>query len=178
MSTTEEETTTEENENVEESSEDSSEESEGWAGTHPIGEILDAWVSWVDENGDGELDIDYDDEEDVFNIDRDGRKAVVFTSDIDEAFYKDSEAIFIESVIGIPPENLDLSQTLKFSGNELVLSRISLSDRHSKTYLLVEAAVPISRFLPANFDLMVREVATIGRDLRKHLAGYLEEDDE
>ncbi len=196
MSTTEEDTTEEEVTNEEEDSEEEAsaeeeedsdddvedddddeedEEQETFAGKHPIGELLDSWISWVTDEGKGDIFVDYDDEDDVFNVDRNDREAVIYTSDIDEDFYGDSQAIFIESIIGKPPENLDLSQTLKFSGNELVLSRISLTERHSKSLLLVESAIPISRFLPANFDLMVREVATIGRDLRKHLADYLED---
>lgn len=196
MSTTEEDTTEEEVTNEEEDSEEEAsaeeeedsdddvedddddeedEEQETFAGKHPIGELLDSWISWVTDEGKGDIFVDYDDDDDVFNVDRNDREAVIYTSDIDEDFYGDSQAIFIESIIGKPPENLDLSQTLKFSGNELVLSRISLTERHSKSLLLVESAIPISRFLPANFDLMVREVATIGRDLRKHLADYLED---
>ena len=192
MSTTEEDTTEEEVTNDEEDSEEEAsaedseddveddddeedEEQETFAGKHPIGELLDSWITWVSDEGKGDVFVDYDDDEDVFNVDRNDREAVIYTSDIDEEFYGDSQAIFIESIIGKPPENLDLSQTLKFSGNELVLSRISLTERHSKSLLLVESAIPISRFLPANFDLMVREVSTIGRDLRKHLADYLED---
>ena len=193
MSTTEEDTTEEEVTHDEEDSEeeaaaedtdddveeddDEDEEQETFAGKHPIGELLDSWIAWVSDQGKGDVFVDYEDDEDVFNVDRndrdaDGRRD---TSDIDEEFYGDSQAIFVESIIGKPPENLDLSQTLKFSGNELVLSRISLTERHSKSLLLVESAIPISRFLPTNFDLMVREVSTIGRDLRKHLADYLED---
>ena len=41
-----------------------------------------------------------DDDEDVFNVDRNDREAVIYTSDIDEEFYGDSQAIFIESIIG------------------------------------------------------------------------------
>ena len=192
MSTTEEDTTEEEVTNEEEDSQEEAsaeeeeddvdddddeedEEQETFAGKHPIGELLDSWISWVSDEGKGDVFVDYEEDEDVFNVDRNDREAVIYTSDIDEEFYGDSQAIFIESIIGKPPENLDLSQTLKFSGNELVLSRISLTERHSKSLLLVESAIPISRFLPANFDLMVREVSTIGRDLRKHLADYLED---
>jgi len=191
MSTTEEDTTEEEVTHDEEDSEeeaaaedtdddveeddDEDEEQETFAGKHPIGELLDSWIAWVSDQGKGDVFVDYEDDEDVFNVDRNDREAVIYTSDIDEEFYGDSQAIFVESIIGKPPENLDLSQTLKFSGNELVLSRISLTERHSKSLLLVESAIPISRFLPTNFDLMVREVSTIGRDLRKHLADYLED---
>ena len=191
MSTTEEDTTEEEVTHDEEDSEeeaaaedtdddveeddDEDEEQETFAGKHPIGELLDSWIAWVSDQGKGDVFVDYEDDEDVFNVDRNDREAVIYTSDIDEEFYGDSQAIFVESIICKPPENLDLSQTLKFSGNELVLSRISLTERHSKSLLLVESAIPISRFLPTNFDLMVREVSTIGRDLRKHLADYLED---
>jgi hypothetical protein len=146
--------------------------------THPIGHLLDEWVEWVKDEDKGELEIEYDEDEDVFNVTRGGLEAVVFTSDIDEAFYGESQAVFVESEIGEPPEMLDLSQTLKFSGNELVLSRISLSDRDSKTLLLVEAAIPMASIQTHTFDLMVREVATIGRDLRKHLSSVLKTDDE
>jgi hypothetical protein len=184
--TNEEETTTddvetsdqEESEDDYDEDENDDDEDEAFAGTHPIGEILDSWIEWVSEEGKGELSVEYDEDEDVFNVERDERTAVIYTSDIDEDFYGDSQALFVESEIGAPPENLDLSQTLKFSGNELVLSRISLTDRHSKSILLVEAAIPLKNVVTANFDLMVREVATIGRDLRKHLSGVLEDDDD
>jgi hypothetical protein len=162
----------------EEDEDEDEDEDELFAGTHPIGEILDSWVEWVSEEGKGELSVDYDEDDDVFNVERDERTAVVYTSDIDEDFYGDAQALFVESEIGAPPENLDLSQTLKFSGNELVLSRISLTDRHSKSILLVEAAIPLKNLVVANFDLMVREVSTIGRDLRKHLSGFMQDDDD
>ncbi len=141
--------------------------------SHPLGDLLDRWAESVAKEDKGELTIEYDEDEDVFRVSRDGRAAVVFTSEIDEDFYGEPEAIFVESEIGVPPENLDLSQTLKFSGNELVLSRISLADRDSKTLLLVEAAIPTSTVQTNTFDLMVKEVATIARDLRKHLAQVL-----
>ena len=140
---------------------------------HPIGPVLDDWAEWVSKDGKGELTIQYEEEEDVFLVERDGRKAVIYTSDIDEDFYGEAQALFVETEIGEPPSNLDLSQTLKFSGNELVLSRISLTERNGKFVLLVEAAIPLSRLVFANFDLTVREVATIGRDLRKHLSGVM-----
>lgn len=145
---------------------------------HPIGHILDDWAEWVSKDGEGELAVEYDEDDDVFNVTRNDRKAVLFTSDIDEAFYGEAQALFVESEIGEPPENLDLSQTLKFSGNELVLSRISLSDRHDKTILLVESATPLSKIDFQSFDLMVREVSTIARDLRKHLSSVLKVSDE
>lgn len=154
------------------------EETKTFGDSHPIGQLLDDWMEWVSEQEKGQLSVDYDEDEDIFNVVRDNRKAVIFTSDIDEDFYGEEQALFVESEIGQPPENLDLSQTLKFSGNELVLSRISLSDRESKTILLVEGAIPISRIESATFDLLVREVATIARDLRKHLAGVLNIEDE
>lgn len=136
-------------------------------------DFLDEWAKWVEDNERGTLEVQYNKDEDVYSVERDEREAVVYTSDIDEEFYGEAQALFVESEIGEPPTNLDLSQTLKFSGNELVLSRISLSERNSKTLLIVEAATPISHLAPANFDLAVKEVSTIARDLRKHLSGVL-----
>jgi hypothetical protein len=146
--------------------------------THPIGQLLDDWIAWVEKNEKGKLTVNYDGDEDIFTVYRNGRKAVLYTSDIDEDFYGEDQALFVESEIGEPPENLDWSQTLKFSGNELVLSRISLTGRHSKTILLIEAACPISTIEYPSFDLMVKEVATIGRDLRQHLSGVMDVDEE
>lgn len=154
------------------------EEKTKFADSHPIGSILDSWSEWVESEEKGELSIDYQEEEDIFKVERDERAAVIYTSDVDEDFYGEVEAIFVESEIGKPPENLDLSQTLKFSGQELVLSRISLTERDEKAVLIVEAACPTSLVQPGHFDLMVKEVATIGRDLRKHLSGVLEKDDD
>lgn len=141
---------------------------------HPIGHLLDDWADWVAGNAEGSVSIEYDEDDDVFLVSRDGRKAVLYTSDIDEKFYGDGQALFAEAEIGVPPEHLDWSQTLQFSGNELVLSRISLSDRDGKTVLLVEGAMPLSKVDFPLFDLLVREVATIARDLRRHLADVLE----
>lgn len=151
--------------------------------THPIGKFIDEWCQWVKDNERGEVVVDYEEDDDIFKVSRDDRAAVVFTADIDEEFYSEATALFVESEIGQVPENLDLSQTLKFSGNELVLSRISLNDREGKTILLVEAATPVSKVEASVFDLMVKEVSTIARDLRKHLSSVLkteepEEDDE
>jgi len=146
--------------------------------SHPLGELLDKWVAWVEDEDKGSLNIEYDEEEDIFTVHRNERKAVLYTSEIDEDFYGEEEALFVESEIGEPPENLDLSQTLKFSGNELVMSRISLTGRRSKTILLVEAASPLSTIEYPSFDLMVREVATIGRDLRKHLSNVMDVDED
>lgn len=141
---------------------------------HDIGHLLDDWAEWVQENSEGSLTIEYNDEDDSFRVSRDGRKAVLYTSDIDATFYGDSQALFAEAEIGVPPQHLDWSQTLQFSGNELVLSRISLTERDDNTVLLVEGAVPLSKVDFALFDLLVREVATIARDLRRHLADVLE----
>lgn len=154
------------------------EEQQKFADSHPIGSIIDSWTEWVTAEEKGDLEIDYDEDEDVFKIERDGKSAVIYTSDVDEAFYGESDAVIVEAEIGKPPENLDLSQTLKFSGQELVLSRISLTDRDEKTLLIVEAACPNSLIQPAHFDLMVKEVATIARDLRKHLSSVLEDEDD
>lgn len=150
---------------------------------HPLGHLLDDWAEWIEIHGAGTVSIEYDEDDDSFLVSRDGRKAVLYTSDIDESFYGEAQALFAEAEIGIPPEHLDWSQTLQFSGNELVLSRISLSDRDEHTVLLVEGAVPLSKIDFPTFDLLVREVATIARDLRNHLADVLEipnlkEDDE
>lgn len=141
---------------------------------HPLGHLLDDWAEWIEIHGTGSVAIEYDEDDDSFLVSRDGRKAVLYTSDIDESFYGESQALFAESEIGVPPEHLDWSQTLKFSGNELVLSRISLSDRDESTVLIVEGAVPLSKVEFPLFDLLVREVATIARDLRRHLADVLE----
>lgn len=141
---------------------------------HPLGHILDDWAEWIEIHGAGTVGIEYDEDDDSFLVTRDGRKAVLYLSDIDETFYGEAQALFAEAEIGIPPEHLDWSQTLQFSGNELVLSRISLSDRDDHTVLLVEGAVPLSKIDFPVFDLLVREVATIARDLRNHLADVLE----
>lgn len=141
---------------------------------HPLGHLLDDWAEWIEIHGAGSVSIEYDEDDDSFLVSRDGRKAVLYTSDIDESFYGEAQALFAEAEIGVPPAHLDWSQTLKFSGNELVLSRISLSDRDENTVLLVEGAVPLSKIEFPLFDLLVREVATIARDLRRHLADVLE----
>lgn len=141
---------------------------------HPLGHLLDDWAEWVEQHGSGSVEIEYDEDDDSFLVTRDGRKAVLYTSDIDESFYGEGQALFAESEIGVPPQHLDWSQTLQFSGNELVLSRISLSDRDENTVLIVEGAVPLSKVDFPLFDLLVREVGTIARDLRKHLADVLE----
>lgn len=152
----------------------STETSKKFKDVHPIGHLLDDWVEWVAANAEGSVSIEYEEDDDVFLVSRDGRKAVLYTSDIDEKFYGDGQALFAEAEIGVPPQHLDWSQTLQFSGNELVLSRISLSDRDSNTVLLVEGAMPLSKVDFPLFDLLVREVATIARDLRRHLADVLE----
>lgn len=145
---------------------------------HPVGKLIDEWADWVSREKKGDLEVVYDEDEDIFKVARNERTAVVFTSDIDEEFYGEAQALFVESEIGQVPVNLDLSQTLKFSGNELVLSRISLSDRDGKTVLLVEGAVPVSKVESSVFDLLVQEVSTIARDLRKHLASVLKDDED
>lgn len=153
-------------------------EQQKFGDTHPIGQLIDSWTGWVAQEKNGSLDVVYDENEDIFRVTRNERTAVVFTSDIDEKFYGEPQALFVESEIGRVPENLDLSQTLKFSGNELVLSRISLSDRDGKTILLVEGATPVSKVDPSTFDLLVKEVSTIARDLQKHLASVLKDDED
>lgn len=151
-----------------------SKETKKFSDVHPLGHLLDDWAEWVSNQGQGSVTIEYDEDDDVFLVNRDGRKAVLYTSDIDERFYGEGQALFAESEIGVPPAHLEWSQTLQFSGNELVLSRISLSDRDEKTVLLVEGAVPLSKIEFPLFDLLVREVATIARDLRRHLGDVLE----
>jgi hypothetical protein len=152
----------------------STEKTKRFGDLHEIGHLLDDWAEWVSEHSEGSLTIEYNEEDDSFLVSRDGRKAVLYTSDIDAKFYGDEQALFAEAEIGVPPQHLDWSQTLQFSGNELVLSRISLTERDGNTVLLVEGAVPLSKVDFALFDLLVREVATIARDLRRHLADVLE----
>jgi hypothetical protein len=152
----------------------STEKTQKFGDVHPLGHLLDDWAEWVANHAEGSVSIEYDEDDDSFLVSRDGRKAVLYTSDIDERFYGDGQALFAEAEIGIPPQHLDWSQTLQFSGNELVLSRISLSDRDENTVLLVEGAMPLSKVDFPLFDLLVREVATIARDLRRHLADVLE----
>ena len=152
---------------------ETTEEEKTFKDTHDLGELLDSWKDWVEENEKGSIEIEYDEDDDIFLVERDGRKAVLYTSDIDEDFYGEPQSVFAESEIGIPPETLDWNQTLKFSGNELVLSRISLSERDENDILISEGALPLPLAAPALFDLLVREVATIARDLRQHLSAVL-----
>lgn len=152
----------------------SSETSSKFGDIHPLGHLLDDWAEWVAEHGKGPLTIEYDDAEDIFLVARQGRRAVLYITEIDADFYGEERALVAEAEIGTPPANLNWNQTLKFSGNELVLSRISLVDRDERTVLLVEGAVPLSRIDFPHFDLLVREVASIARDLRRQLAGQLE----
>ncbi len=141
---------------------------------HPLGHLLDEWAEWVTNEGEGSLSISYDQDDDSFLVNRNGREAVLYTSEIDGDFYGDAQALFAESEVGIAPANLNWAQTLVFSGNELVLSRISISVRDDKPILLVEGAFPHSKVTDfALFDLLVREVSTIGRDLRKQLGGIM-----
>ena len=74
---------------------------------HPVGHLLDDWAEWVAKDGKGKLTLKYNEDEDVFNVKRNNLKAVLYTSDIDEEFYGESQALFVESEIGEPPENLD-----------------------------------------------------------------------
>ncbi len=141
---------------------------------HPLGHLLDEWAEWVAQSGSGDLSIEYDDEEDTFLVHRNGRQAVLYIADIDGDFYGEAQALFAESEVGLAPTNLNWAQTLRFSGDELVLSRISLSEREEHLVLVVEGAAPLSKVTDFElFDLLVREVSTIGRDLRKQLGGVM-----
>lgn len=137
-----------------------------------IGHLLDDYQEWVGNSGTGTVQIDYIEDEDIFSVSRNSTPAVaVFPSEIDLKFYNEDQAVFVESEVGVVPEEFDLASVMQFSGDELVLSRISLSERDdedSKT-MVVEAALPNSMIDFALFDLVIREVATIANDLRNQL---------
>ena len=141
-----------------------------------IGHLLDDYVEWVQNETDGAVSVDYLEDEDVFSLERgDGPPVAVFASEIDHKFYHEEQAVFIEAEVGEPFEELDLAVVMQFSGDELVLSRISLSERGDeddgtqRRVIVVEAALPNSKVEFSLLDLMIREVATITNDLRSQL---------
>lgn len=151
-----------------------------------IGHLLDDYVEWVKNDSDGEIVVDYVEAEDVFSVARhEGPRVAVFSSEIDHKFYHEATALFIEAEIGELADDFDLGVVMQFSGDELVLSRISLSERGdedegtARRVLVVEAALPNSKIEFSLLDLMVREVSTIANDLRTQLgfAEAVEEDE-
>lgn len=139
------------------------------ADVNPIGHMLDDYQEYVREAG-GTIEIDYDEDDDSFDVVRgDGPGVVIYSSEIDGDFYHEGTAVFVEAEVGASA-GVDLADVMRFSGDELVLSRISLSERGDDNYVIVvEAALPISLVDFPLFDLIVREVATIASDIRRQL---------
>lgn len=110
----------------------------------------------------------YDSEEDLWEVELPGQGSLVaYLSEIDGDFYGDATALFLECELGPPDPQTDLSKLLRFSGQELVLSRISLSERDEGEHVLVvESASPFSQIDFELLDLMVREVLAIATDVR------------
>ncbi|MBI3927255.1 MAG: hypothetical protein HY319_17085 [Armatimonadetes bacterium] len=148
---------------------------------NPIGHMLADYKEWVEQQQQ-KIDIEYDEEEDVFRVTRgDMIPVVVYPSEIDFKFYHDDQAVFVEAEIG-PPGPIELDELMKFSGDELVLSRISQAERDEDDYMVVvEAALPVTMVEFPLLDLMVREVANIAADIRAQLGNgdtAAEEDDD
>ncbi len=144
---------------------------------NPLGHMLEDYQNWVNDHSEGEISVDYDDDDDSFRVVRQGRNpVVVYSSEIDHQFYHEGQAVFIEAEVGPPNEALNLADVMRFSGDELVLSRISLSERGEDNYVLVvEAALPTSLVEFTLLDLLIREVATISNDIRKQLVPAADE---
>ena len=68
----------------------------------------------------------------------------------------DEQAVLVESPLGLW-ENLDGEALLRFAGEELFVSRLSLVGRA----VMVESAMPLSALTLPLFDRMVREVASV-----------------
>ncbi|MCA9790160.1 MAG: hypothetical protein KC910_00130 [Candidatus Eremiobacteraeota bacterium] len=138
---------------------------------NPIGHMLDDYVAWVNDQGEGEVKVEYDEDDDSFRVIRNEADPVtIYSSEIDEQFYLEGQAVFVEAEVGTPNETLNLADVMRFSGDELVLSRISLTERDEGEFMLVvEAALPTSMVEFGLLDLMVREVATIASDIRSQL---------
>ena len=110
----------------------------------------------------------YDAEDDLWEVELPGQGSLVaYLSEIDGEFYGDGTALFLECELGPPDPQTDFSKLLLFSGQELVLSRISLSERDDGHVLVVEAASPFSQIDFDLLDLMVREVLAIATDVRE-----------
>ncbi|MGE0496099.1 MAG: hypothetical protein AB7S38_43240 [Vulcanimicrobiota bacterium] len=133
--------------------------------------MLDDYVAWVNDQGEGEVKVEYDEDDDSFRVIRNEANPVtIYSSEIDHQFYLEGQAVFVEAEVGVPNESLNLADVMRFSGDELVLSRISLTERDEGEFLLVvEAALPTSLVEFSLLDLMVREVATIASDIRSQL---------
>lgn len=145
----------------------------GGAGQEATAETLEGllkdykeWLGGRDEPR--EATLNYDSEEDLWEVELPGQGSLVaYLSEIDGDFYGDSTALFLECELGPPDPQTDLSKLLRFSGQELVLSRISLSERDEGEHVLVvEAASPFSQIDFELLDLMVREVLAIATDVR------------
>ena len=112
MSSSENETKDPSEENQETTQDESSTE------PNPVKDFLDGWEKWVEEESKGSLELDYDEDEDIYSVERDERKAVVFTSEIDEDFYGESQALFVEA--GGLQCRASLCCKAGFQGNNLV----------------------------------------------------------
>lgn len=139
--------------------------------------LLRDYKEWRDARpGSEELKLEYDEEDDSWEITFDESLPSVFayTSDIDAEFYGESSAIFVECQLGPPDPTTDLAKVLLFCGEEMVLTRLSLRDEGEDPMLVVEGAVPYGQAEFEYLDTLIREVGAIGADLKDFLEGKME----
>ena len=140
----------------------------------PLETLLRDYEEWLTTQPErAPLGLNYNEEEDVFEltIDPDMPVVVAYANEIDEDFYGEDTAIFVEYQLGSLDPTQDLAKLLLFCGEQMVLSRLSLREEENDKVLVVEAAIPYGQVDFEYFDLIVQEVAAIGADLKEFQAG-------
>ncbi len=144
---------------------------------NPLGHMLADYAAWLEERNES-IQIEYDEEFEEFQVTlEDALTVTVYPSEIDGDFYEDDQAVFVEAEIA-QPDSVDLEELLTYSGDELVLSRISQTkNNRDQDVIVVEAALPLSKVSFSLFDLMVKEVASIAADIKEQLQETDEEEE-
>lgn len=96
----------------------------------------------------------------------------VYIGAIDEEFYGEPTALFVECYLGAPDPSLDFNKMLGFFSEQSVLCRLSLRTE-DEPQLVVEAAIPLNRVEFDLVDILVREVAAIGGEMEDFMSGKL-----
>lgn len=145
-----------------------------------LNDLLKDFQEWRLSKQLGNFAIKFVEEEEAWEISLGAElpNVLVYLSDIDSDFYGEHAAVFAECQVGEVSASTDISKYLKFAGDEMVLSRVSLRSEGDEPLLVVEGACPFQLIRFEFLELLIQEVAAIGADLIDLAEGRIDAEDD
>lgn len=143
-----------------------------------LNDLLNDFQEWRLSKSLGNIAIKFVDDEEAWEISLGAElpNVLVYLSDIDADFYGEHAAVFAECQVGEISETTDVRKYLRFAGDEMVLSRLSLRTEGDESLLVVEGACPFNLIRFEFLELLIQEVAAIGADLIDLAEGRIDAD--